>query len=173
MALDSPITNPSLLLSMPAEIRNTIYELVVQSEWGSNSQDFFVLDRPLPALFRTNKQVRSEALDVFLLKNHFHVYTSRIGLKWLRILGKDVDRFRFLILFIDINLDSWTRYVKALLPLVSLNLELRIRRAAASLSDHMLENFLSTVGLNSRYRWHKERNGDDEIIFTQVHFKKV
>jgi hypothetical protein len=169
MAIKSPVPNASLLLSMPAEIRNTIYELVVQTAWGSSSQDYFVLDRALPALFRTNKQIRSEALDVFLLKNHFHVYTSKIGLKWLDILGKDVDRFRFLILFIDLSIDSWTRYVKALLPLVSPKLELRIRRAAASLSASSFENFLNAVGLNDDDRWHKKRSGDDEVIFTQVH----
>ncbi|GAW14175.1 hypothetical protein ANO14919_035700 [Xylariales sp. No.14919] len=173
MALDSPlpIPNPNHtlpLLSMPAEIRNAIYEYVVRSEWGHTSQDYFVLDRPLPALFRTNRQIRSEALDVFLLKNHFHVYTSSIGLKWLHILGKDVSRFRFLIMFIDLNLESWHRYLRALLPVVSNYLELRIRRAAVTLSDARLEAFLQAAGLYDRSRWDCEPNGANEIIFKQL-----
>ncbi|KAI0903707.1 hypothetical protein F4824DRAFT_243847 [Ustulina deusta] len=168
MALDSPIPNPPPLLSMPAEIRSAIYEYVVNSEWGYTSQDYFVLDRPLPALFRTSKQIRSEALDVFLLKNHFHVYTSTIGLKWLHILGKDVDRFRFLILFIDLNLEAWQRYLKALLPCISNYLELRIRKAAVSLSDSRLKVFLQTTGLYDEDRWAREENGAGEIIFKQI-----
>ncbi|KAI1303779.1 hypothetical protein F5Y03DRAFT_182638 [Xylaria venustula] len=160
--------NKPPLLMMPAEIRNAIYEHVVNSEWGHTSQDYFVLDRPLPALFRTNKQIRSEALDVFLLKNHFHVYTADVGLKWLRILSKDVNRFRFLILFIDLNLSAWLTYIKALLLGVSDCLELRIRKAAASLSDARLEGFLHTVGLYNKKRWTSEDNGAGELIFKRT-----
>ncbi|KAI0433800.1 hypothetical protein F5Y09DRAFT_298225 [Xylaria sp. FL1042] len=168
MALDSPIPDAPLLLSMPTEIRSAIYELVIISEWQHTSPDYFVLDRPLPALFRVNKQIRSEALDVFLLKNHFHVYTSTVGLKWFDILGKDVDRFRFLILFIDLNLESWLRYLKALLPRVSNYLELRIRKAAASLSEKRLQAFLHSAGLYDKHRWASERNAAGELIFKQV-----
>ncbi|TGJ85049.1 hypothetical protein E0Z10_g3725 [Xylaria hypoxylon] len=168
MALDSPIPNHTPLLLMPAEIRNAIYEYVVKGEWGHTSQDYFVLDRPLPALFRANRQIRSEALDVFLLKNHFHVYTSSIGLKWLHILGKDVSRFRFLIIFIDLNLESWHRYLKALLPVVSNYLELRIRKAAATLSDARLRTFLSAAGLIDNNHWACELNDANEIIFKQI-----
>ncbi|KAJ2991240.1 hypothetical protein NUW58_g341 [Xylaria curta] len=168
MVLSPPAPNRAPLLSIPLEIRDIIYERVLDYEWGHSSQDFVVLDRPLPALFRACKQIRSEALDVFLLKNHFHVYTSKIGLKWLDILGKDVDRFRFLILFIDLNLEAWHRYLKALLPLVSGYLELRIRKAAASLSNSRLETFLQTAGLYDQDRWTIKGNGTDEIIFRQI-----
>ncbi|KAI1420322.1 hypothetical protein F5Y12DRAFT_135669 [Xylaria sp. FL1777] len=168
MAVDPPVPSLPPLLLLPAEIRNAIYEHVVNSEWGHTSQDYFVLDRPLPALFRANRQIRSEALDVFLLKNHFHVYTSTIGLKWLHILGKDVDRFRFLILFIDLNLEAWQRYLRALLPSVSNALELRIRKAAVSLSDSRLEAFLHTTGLYDRNRWASEKNGAGEFVFKQI-----
>ncbi|KAI1826782.1 hypothetical protein F4861DRAFT_496263 [Xylaria intraflava] len=164
-----PPANPSMLLSMPPEIRNAIYAFVVTSEWGHSSQDFFVLDRPLPALFRANRQIRSEALDVFLLKNHFHVYTSSIGLKWLHILGQDVTRFRFLSLFIDLNHDSWARYLAALLPYVSRHLELRVLKAAASLSQQRLYAFLRSAGLYDEQSWTSRRcQEDDEIII----FKK-
>lgn len=169
MALDAPTPAQTPLLAMPPEIRNAIYELVVTSEWGHSSQDFFVLDRPLPALFRVNRQIRSEALDVFLLKNHFHIYTCNIGLKWLNILGKDVARFRFLSLFIDLKLDSWLKYLNALLPSVSDYLELRIRKAAASLPDSRLEMFLCDAGLQNKDRWiREEKNGLNEIIFKQI-----
>ncbi|KAI1824748.1 hypothetical protein F4861DRAFT_233543 [Xylaria intraflava] len=162
--------NPSLLLSLPPEIRNAIYTLVVTSEWGHTSQDFFVLDRPLPALFRANKQIRCEALDVFLMKNHFHVYTSSIGLKWLQILGPDVTRFRLLSLFIDLNHESWARYIEALLPSVSRHLELRIRKAAASMSHQRLITFLQSTGLYDERCWTNRRcQDDDEIII----FKKI
>ncbi|KAI0112506.1 hypothetical protein GGR51DRAFT_44111 [Nemania sp. FL0031] len=162
------MASPSLL-SMPAEIRNAIYELVVKTDWGHPSQDYFVLDRPLPALFRVSRQVRSEALDVFLLRNRFHVYTSSIGLKWLDLLGKDVGRFRCLILFIDINIDSWQRYMEALLPLASSLLELRIRNAAVSLPDHRLKKFMQDAGLYNKDRWMNE-NGDSnrELVFRRI-----
>ncbi|KAI0878696.1 hypothetical protein GGS24DRAFT_442741 [Hypoxylon argillaceum] len=168
MAIDSLVSNHTSLLSVPPEIRNAIYEHVVTVEWGSTAQDYFVLDRPLPALFRASRQIRSEALDVFLLKNHFHIYTSSIGLKWLDLLGKDVSRFRFLILFIDLNLEAWHRYLRALLPLISNQLELRIRNAAASLSNARLNTFLYTAGLYDEGRWTNKRNGDNEIIFKQI-----
>ncbi|KAI1121056.1 hypothetical protein F5Y10DRAFT_109954 [Nemania abortiva] len=168
MALDAP-TSTFSLLSFPAEIRNAIYELVVKTDWGHPSQDYFVLDRPLPALFRVCRQIRSEALDVFLIKNRFHVYTSSIGLKWLDLLGKDVRRFRFLILFLDhLSFDAWHRYLRALLPLASDKLELRIRRAAASLSDQRLDSFLKDAGLLDEDRWISERNDAGEFIFRQV-----
>ncbi|KAJ8122323.1 hypothetical protein ONZ43_g1452 [Nemania bipapillata] len=170
MAADTPF--PKSLLAMPAEIRNTVYELVVSVEWGPTSQNYFVLDRPLPALFRVCRQVRSEALDVFLLRNHFHVYTSNIGLKWLHLLGRDVARFRFLILFIDLDIAAWQKYLEALLPLVSNQLELRIRNAAASLSSRQLEELPNAVGLYDvdRYRWTvvKENLVTREIIFRQI-----
>ncbi|GAP86822.1 hypothetical protein SAMD00023353_2100480 [Rosellinia necatrix] len=168
MALDTLGPTHAPLLALPPEIRNAIYELVVKIEWGHTSQDFFVLDRPLPALFRVSRQIRSEALDVFLLKNHFHVYTSSIGLKWLDILGTDVVRFRFLILFIDLNLEAWHKYVGALLPFVSIYLELRIRRAAASLSDQRLEKFLQAAGLCDAHRWTRQENGFNETIFRRI-----
>ncbi|KAI1356054.1 hypothetical protein F5Y01DRAFT_268379 [Xylaria sp. FL0043] len=168
MALDSPLPNGPSLLSMPTEIRSAIYERVINTEWAHTSPDYFVLDRPLPALFRANKQIRSEALDVFLLKNHFHVYTSTVGLKWIDILGKDVERFRFLILFIDLNLEAWLRYLKALLPHVSNYLELRIRKAAVSLSDKRLQTFLQSAGLYDKHRWTSEQNPAGELIFKQV-----
>ncbi|KAI1170777.1 hypothetical protein F4777DRAFT_93618 [Nemania sp. FL0916] len=168
MARDISIMDRTPLLYMPAEIRNSIYELVVKLEWGHTSQDFFVLDRPLPALFRVSKQIRSEALDVFLLKNHFHIYTSSIGLKWLDILARDVIRFRFLILFIDLNIPAWHRYLKALLPRVSNYLELRIRRAAVSLSDPLFESLLHDAGLYDMDRWAGERNGPNEMIFKRI-----
>jgi Fe-S cluster biosynthesis and repair protein YggX len=158
----------SLLLSMPAEIRNAIYEQVVRSAWGSTSQDFFVLDRPLPALFNANKQIRSEALDCFLLKNHFHVYTSEIGKKWLDILGKDVNRFRSLTLFIDLQLEAWAEYAKRLLPLLSDQVELRVRKAAASLSDTRFENFLKGAGLYNKDRWTSEWDSEYEVIFKRT-----
>ncbi|KAI1116496.1 hypothetical protein F5Y14DRAFT_66908 [Nemania sp. NC0429] len=171
MALDAPVSkNHMSLFSVPPEIRNVIYELVVAMEWGHTSQDFFVLDRPLPALFRVSRQVRSEALDVFLLKNRFHVYTSSIGLKWLDILGRDVDRLRFMILFIDLNLEAWQRYLKALLPLVSVYLELRIRKAAVSLPDYRLETFLKASGLYDADCWASEANGPNETIFRRIRF---
>ncbi|KAI1183387.1 hypothetical protein F5B17DRAFT_434654 [Nemania serpens] len=170
MALEAPVPNHMSLLSVPAEIRNMIYELVITTEWGHTSQDFFVLDRPLPALFRVNKQVRSEALDVFLLKNHFHVYTGSIGLKWLDILGKDVNRLRCVILFIDLNLEAWQRYLRALLPLVSVYLELRIRKAAVSLSDFRLEMFLKAAGLYDADRWTRQANGSSETVFRRIQF---
>lgn len=165
--------NPSVidtvpLLSIPPEIRAIIYELVISSEWGHTSRDYFVLDRPLPALFRVNKQIRSEALDVFLLKNHFHVYTSTVGLKWLHILGKDVERFRYLILFIDLNLEAWNKYLKALLPRISAYLELRIRKAAVSLPPTKLETFLVGAGLYDESRWTRAQNGVGEIIFKRI-----
>ncbi|KAI0469139.1 hypothetical protein F4859DRAFT_150336 [Xylaria cf. heliscus] len=169
MALDPPGPDHTPLLSVPLEIRDAIYELVLEAEWGHSSQEFFVLDRPLPALFRISKQIRSEALDVFLLKNHFHVYTSSIGLKWLHILGRDVNRFRFLILFIDLKLEAWQKYLKALLPVVSEYLELRIRKAAASLSNARLDSFLQAAGLYDRNRWTSEGKGTNEIIFKQIH----
>ncbi|KAI8955328.1 hypothetical protein F4801DRAFT_574506 [Xylaria longipes] len=169
MALGPPTPDHTPLLSVPLEIRDAIYELVLEAEWGHSSQDFFVLDRPLPALFRISKQIRSEALDVFLLKNHFHVYTSSIGLKWLDILGRDVNRFRFLILFIDLNLDAWHKYLKALLPVVSEYLELRIRKAAVSLPNARLDSFLKTAGLYDGNRWTSEGKGTNEIIFKQIH----
>ncbi|KAI2636679.1 hypothetical protein GGS21DRAFT_40625 [Xylaria nigripes] len=166
----SPAVNTSRLLSIPAEIRNLIYALVVASEWGYTSQDFFVLDRPLPALFRANKQIRSEALDVFLMKNHFHVYTSNIGLKWIDILGQDVDRFRLLSLFIDLNHESWTRYLKALLPCVSHHLELRIRNAAASMSHRRLIGFLESAGLYDTQRWTSRTCQEEANV---IIFKKI
>ncbi|KAH8157735.1 hypothetical protein CIB48_g10513 [Xylaria polymorpha] len=169
MALGPPRPDHTPLLSVPLEIRDAIYEFVLEAEWGHSSQDFVVLDRPLPALFRISKQIRSEALDVFLLKNHFHVYTSRIGLRWLGILGRDVNRFRFLILFIDLDLDAWHKYLKALLPVVSEYLELRIRKAAVSLPNARLDSFLQSAGLYDRKRWTSERNGTDEVIFKQIH----
>ncbi|KAI1362254.1 hypothetical protein F5Y08DRAFT_277860 [Xylaria arbuscula] len=156
------------LLSVPPEIRTIIYELVINSEWGHTSRDYFVLDRPLPALFRVNKQIRSEALDVFLLKNHFHVYTSTVGLKWLRILGKDVERFRYLILFIDLNLEAWNKYLTALLPRISSYLELRIRKAAVSLPPARLEGFLRGAGLYDERRWTRAQDGYGEIIFKRI-----
>lgn len=169
MALDASTPAQTPLLAMPPEIRNAIYELVVLSEWGRSSQNFFVLDRPLPALFRVNRQIRSEALDVFLLKNHFHIYTCNIGLKWLDILGKDVVRFRFISLFIDLNLDRWLKYLNALLPFVSDYLELRIRKAAASLPDSRLETFLRNAGLQDKNRWvREEKKGLNEIVFKQI-----
>ncbi|KAJ8124675.1 hypothetical protein O1611_g8965 [Lasiodiplodia mahajangana] len=158
----------SSLLSMPAEIRNAIYELVVKTGWGHPSQDYVVLDRPLPALFRVNRQIRSEALDVFLLRNRFHVYTSSIGLKWLDLLGKDVGRFRCLILFIDLNLESWLKYLKALLPLSSHLLELRIRNSAVSLPDRRLKEFLRDAGLYDQDRWTNEMSDNREIVFKQI-----
>ncbi|KAI0408301.1 hypothetical protein F4802DRAFT_406400 [Xylaria palmicola] len=168
MALGSATPDSSRLLSMPAEIRNIIYELVLIREWGITSQDFVVLDRPLPAFFRTNRQIRSEALDLFLLRNHIHVYTSWIGLKWLNILGTDVCRFRFLILFIDLNVEEWHKYLKALLPLVSRSLELRVRNAAASLSEAKFHCFLEDAGLYDGHRWTIEENGTNERIFRQI-----
>ncbi|KAI8631174.1 hypothetical protein F5Y19DRAFT_473573 [Xylariaceae sp. FL1651] len=154
---EPPTAKPSFILRMPAEIRNAIYEHAVTNEWGSMSQDFFVLDRPLPALFRTNRQIRSEALDLFLLKNHFHVYTSKIGNKWLGILGKDVNRFRFLSVFIDLDIRGWKKYIKALLSLVSIHLELRIRKAAASLLDAKFEKLLKDLGLYDENHWTSEQ----------------
>ncbi|KAI0548716.1 hypothetical protein F4679DRAFT_549915 [Xylaria curta] len=168
MALGPPTPNQTPLLSVPLEIRDAIYELVLEAEWGHSSQDFFVLDRPLPSLFRISKQIRSEALDVFLLKNHFHIYTSSIGLKWLDILGRDVNRFRFLILFVDLNLEAWNKYLKALLPVVSQYLELRIRKAAASLPNARLDSFLQTAGLYDKNRWVSEGKGTNEIIFKRI-----
>ncbi|KAI1436519.1 hypothetical protein GGR50DRAFT_226687 [Xylaria sp. CBS 124048] len=166
----SPPQTRSLLLSMPPEIRNVIYTLVVTSEWGRPARNFFVLDRPLPALFRANRQIRSEALDVFLMKNHFHVYTSNIGLKWLHILGRDVARFRSLSLFIDHNHEPWARYLRALLPSVSRHLELRVRKAAASLSRSRLIAFLRTFGLYDQTCWTSKECEEDEdtIIFRRV-----
>ncbi|KAI1322860.1 hypothetical protein F5Y16DRAFT_385398 [Xylariaceae sp. FL0255] len=143
----------SLLLRMPAEIRNHIYELVVWSEWKNTSPSYFVLDRPLPSLFRTNRQVRSEALDVFLLKNRFHIYTTKIGFKWLNLLGKDANRFRFLDIFIDLQLFEWSKYIKALVPLVSDNIEIRIRKAAASLNSELLDDLLQRCGFLDTERW--------------------
>ncbi|KAI0518007.1 hypothetical protein F5B22DRAFT_601374 [Xylaria bambusicola] len=168
MTSTSSVVNTVSLLSMPPEIRSAVYELVISNEWGHTSQEYFVLDRPLPALFRVNKQIRSEALDVFLLKNHFHVYTSTVGLKWLNILGKDVERFRYLILFIDLNLDAWNMYLKALLPRISEYLELRIRKAAVSLPASRLETFLVAAGLYDDQRWARTENGVGEIIFKQI-----
>ncbi|KAI0164153.1 hypothetical protein GGR57DRAFT_452580 [Xylariaceae sp. FL1272] len=166
-------SDKSLLLSMlPPEIRNNIYELVVQSEWGnsttSDSGSYFVLDRPLPALFRTNKQIRSEALDIFLLKNHFHVYTARVGLKWLDILGKDVGRFRFLSLFIDLSTLDWIGYMRRLLPMTSPYLQLRIRRAAVSLRGSRLDQLTQTLGLDNAAVWTCERISPDEVLYKRV-----
>ncbi|KAI0203618.1 hypothetical protein F4808DRAFT_25524 [Astrocystis sublimbata] len=158
----------SRLLALPLEIRDVIYEFVLEAEWGHSTQGFFVLNRPLPAFFRVNKQTRSEALDVFLLKNHFHVYTSSIGLKWINLLGRDVNRFRFLSLFIDLDLEAWRRCLKALLPLASSYLELRIRKAAASLPDERLDDLLIDAGLYDESRWTNEGRGTHEIIFKQI-----
>ncbi|KAI1260657.1 hypothetical protein F5Y18DRAFT_248544 [Xylariaceae sp. FL1019] len=160
----------SLLLEMPAELRNIIYDLVVRSEWGNttSTDSHFVLDRPLPALFRVNKQLRTEALDNFLLKNRFHVYTSKVGFKWLEILGEEVERFRFLSVFIDLNIDSWRRYINALLPKASPYLRLSIRKAAVSLQDARLNRMLEALGLDNTNVWTSERISPNEVLYKRV-----
>ncbi|KAK3660022.1 hypothetical protein LTR56_000948 [Elasticomyces elasticus] len=68
------------LMRLPAELRNSIYELVVVRPFaitiGSNMGSSKELSKAgqLPAITRTNRQIRNEALSIFLAANTFDVY---------------------------------------------------------------------------------------------------
>ncbi|KAK5708162.1 hypothetical protein LTR97_000702 [Elasticomyces elasticus] len=68
------------LMRLPAELRNSIYELVVVRPFaitiGSNMGSSKELSKAsqLPAITRTNHQIRNEALSIFLGANTFDVY---------------------------------------------------------------------------------------------------
>ncbi|KAK3636938.1 hypothetical protein LTR56_012598 [Elasticomyces elasticus] len=66
------------LMRLPAELRNSIYELVIVRPFaitiGSNMGGSKDKDGQLPAITRTNRQIRNEALSIFLGANTFDVY---------------------------------------------------------------------------------------------------
>ncbi|KAK4899701.1 hypothetical protein LTR27_002967 [Elasticomyces elasticus] len=66
------------LMRLPAELRNSIYELVIVRPFaitiGSNMGGSKDKRGQLPAITRTNRQIRNEALSIFLGANTFDVY---------------------------------------------------------------------------------------------------
>ena len=80
---------PCLLLALPAELRNTIYSLVVVEQ-----HPIEVKAGIEPALLATNHQIRAEAIAVFYSMNTFQslhgylLFSVEKAARWIRNLGE-------------------------------------------------------------------------------------
>lgn len=76
-----PVTGESRLLSLPAELRNRIYELALPTLLCVESEEEFEaanLDMPQqPSLTRVNRQIRDESLQLY-----YGLLTVRLFLHW-------------------------------------------------------------------------------------------
>ena len=83
---DSESVNEPTLLSVPPEIRNIIYRIVLVE--GKIHGGTFEQLSPQPALLQVNRQVRQEALSIFYRENQFvwHIldYRAKEYIKWSR-----------------------------------------------------------------------------------------
>ncbi|KAI1338814.1 hypothetical protein F5Y15DRAFT_98644 [Xylariaceae sp. FL0016] len=147
----------SPFLALPPEVRNTIYAFVVAGEWGTNWRRFS-LHRALPTIFLVNKQVRSEALDIFLTQNYFHLYTVATGERWLRILGPEISRLRFLCVCVDRDsatrtLNLWEHFLGVFMERAGGLQELQVRSADAHLPGFMLVQLIVRLGPHNNGEW--------------------
>ena len=74
-----------LLFSLPPELRNRIYELLLLP--ATNEQGPYSISRHRlnPAILNVNRQIRSESAEIFFQNNIFQFSDPTICLQWLRI----------------------------------------------------------------------------------------
>ena len=68
--MDAVDSHESRLLSLPPEIRNTIYRYaLVQREISIRAPAFATAEQP--AVLQVNHQIRTEAIDIYYYENEF------------------------------------------------------------------------------------------------------
>lgn len=72
------------LFELPAELRNNIWSLTVQSEQDTKSA--------IPALLQTCRQIRAEAMGLYTQQNHFTILMGdqdvESGIRWIKTISK-------------------------------------------------------------------------------------
>ena len=76
MATPQQQSTNSRLLHLPGELRNRIYRYAVVGSTKGAPIDVTISSIPEPALLRTRKQIRAEAISIFYIENHFKCITS-------------------------------------------------------------------------------------------------
>ncbi|CAK1366965.1 unnamed protein product [Cercospora beticola] len=85
MDAENPHDNRCLFFELSAELRNEIYELaLVKSEEIEITKETFAQ----PALLRTCRQIRAEAVQIYYSRNEFYTTISRLDASLLRAFGQ-------------------------------------------------------------------------------------
>ena len=73
------------LLTLPAEIRNHIWEYATQAEGNIR----LLPRRPPPAITQVNRQIRNETRTMYFAFNTFEASSTFIAIRWLLSVGKE------------------------------------------------------------------------------------